>query len=87
MHLPGAMSDTKRETLVLYNDFHGTESRVRVTWRGSAARITRRTVSRIESELCGVEGCTCGDYGLGLRPMSQMAVQPYCDGSIEFQRG
>lgn len=46
--------------MVLYtlsNDFHGTETRVRVAGNGV---MSRRAVRRAWSTLCGSPDCTCG---------------------------
>ena len=48
----------------LTNDFHNTSATVRV---GKNGFMSPRTVKRVERELCGIDGCTCGRYGLGVR--------------------
>ena len=68
-------------TLRLSNEFHHTTARVCVT--GSQA-LSRRTTQRVQRQLCGVAGCTCGDI-LGTRGIQRagdatVLVMPMPDG-------
>jgi hypothetical protein len=48
----------------LTNEFHGTSATVQVDKSGV---LSARTVKRVQRELCGIHGCACGMYGLGVR--------------------
>lgn len=58
-----------RTTLKLTNEFHNSQARVRVdlTQEGNripgcvSGSISAKTARRIERELCGISGCTCGN--------------------------
>jgi hypothetical protein len=45
------------KTITIINDFHNTETRIRV---GDDMSITKRQYQRARRALCGIQGCTCG---------------------------
>ena len=62
----------------LTNDFHNTEAAFiaqRITEGRFAGKykISRKTAMRLRRELCGVEGCICGDE-FGARPGAPIRV-------------
>lgn len=54
----------KRYKLFLSNDFHGTKTSVMAQ---SGLQISSGQARRIERDLCGRDGCTCGRDGIGMR--------------------
>lgn len=65
-------------TIILTNEFHGTEARVRPSLITSGRftgyhRVRRATVRKLRAALCGVAGCTCGG-NFGERGGSYLAV-------------
>lgn len=54
--------------ITLTNDYHGSEATVKaVRQLNGSYCISRRAVLRARAKLCGIKGCTCGDY-CGTRP-------------------
>ncbi len=74
--------------ITLRNEFHNTEVTCRLTLddlryihcmlltgRNNEQKRARRAARRIEKQLCGVEGCTCGDT-FGARPSYEAQLDP-----------
>lgn len=64
-------------TVTLSNDFHGTEVTLRLRARDDGRySVTRSQARRAWRELCGHDGCTCGDTfgargGITLYPQAE----------------
>ncbi len=62
-HLPDPFSkDSAMTTLLLKNDFHDTETLIRID-----KPLTARRLQAIRSRLCGVRDCACAQDHLGTR--------------------
>lgn len=65
----------------LTNDFHQTEAHATPCEEGF---LTARQVRRIRQQLCGVDGCTCGENCLGTRGMHLLIVNECTDGGVQL---
>ncbi len=63
-----------KKKITLYNDFHNTEVNLLVR----DGKLSRNQVARARRELCGIEGCCCGDE-FGMRGPQDVLLEPiYC---------
>lgn len=68
----------KKCRIVLKNDFHNTSATVYGFFKegSDAIYITKNQVKRLNSKLCGISNCTCGDVA-GCRPSMVEDWQPF----------
>lgn len=68
--------------VTMYNDFHNTWAQVRI------GDISVATVRRVKRKLCGISGCTCGDWlGRRGRQASDEMFEQMPDGSGRYLKG
>lgn len=78
------MNDQATQEITIRNDFHHTETAVRVPCEGRC--LTADQVRRVRNALCGVTGCKCGGL-LGERgPQQQRWVAvPVEGGGVQLE--
>lgn len=78
------MNDQATQEITIRNDFHHTETTVRVPC--ATRRLTRRQVQRVRRTLCGIADCRCGGV-LGERgPQEQRWVAvPVEGGGVQLE--
>ena len=70
---------TRKKTVTLRNDYHGTVARVATVDGG---RLSQSQVNRIRRRLCGLGGCTCGGNLSERGPQPGLVVDADQDGKV-----
>lgn len=75
----------KRKRITLTNDYHNSEVNLLVdsgALNQGGAELSPTQISRARRELCGVDGCTCGD-DLGMRGSQSVHVHVGSDRDLK----
>ncbi len=59
--------------ITIYNEFHNTEARVRVS--GTPAALSCSQIRRIRRKLCGIPECKCGSGPLNERGLQDVDIE------------